>query len=99
MGLAGASPAGRIARCALAGPGPGPVPGPLAAAAVRPAGGIARRVSAEARILSIDPISGGCANPYAYAYAYAFGDPLDHPDLTGRGCGGPSWLDWLGIAL
>ena len=37
----------------------------------------------EARFLSVDPIAGGCANPYTYA----FGDPLDHPDLTGKdGC-------------
>jgi len=34
----------------------------------------------EARFLSVDPVSGGCANPYAYA----FGDPLNHPDLTGQ---------------
>jgi len=34
----------------------------------------------EARFLSADPVSGGCANPYTYA----FGDPLNHPDLTGE---------------
>jgi hypothetical protein len=27
-----------------------------------------------------DPIQGGCANPYTYA----FGDPLNHPDLSGQ---------------
>jgi RHS repeat-associated protein len=36
---------------------------------------------AEARFLSVDPINGGCAN----AYTYAFGDPLNHPDLSGQG--------------
>jgi RHS repeat-associated protein len=35
---------------------------------------------AEARFLSVDPLSGGCAN----AYVYAFGDPLDNPDLSGQ---------------
>jgi large repetitive protein len=40
----------------------------------------------EARFLSVDPIAGGCANPYTYA----FGDPLTGSDLTGKaGCGGP----------
>lgn len=35
----------------------------------------------EARFLTVDPIAGGCANPYTYAY----GDPLSHPDITGEG--------------
>jgi RHS repeat-associated protein len=35
---------------------------------------------AEARFLSVDPVSGGCAN----AYTYSFGDPLNHADLTGK---------------
>jgi RHS repeat-associated protein len=39
----------------------------------------------EARFLTVDPINGGCAN----AYTYSFGDPLNHPDLTGQsGCAG-----------
>jgi len=32
------------------------------------------------RFLQIDPDQGGCANPYTYA----FGDPLNHPDLSGQ---------------
>jgi hypothetical protein len=36
---------------------------------------------AEARFLSVDPVIGGCANPYTYGY----GDPLNDPDLTGQG--------------
>jgi RHS repeat-associated protein len=37
----------------------------------------------EARFLSIDPVNGGCANPYTYA----FGNPLTGGDLTGQaGC-------------
>lgn len=40
----------------------------------------------EGRFLSVDPVEGGCANPYTYA----FGDPLNHPDLTGENvCAGP----------
>jgi len=35
---------------------------------------------AEARFLQTDPINGGCANQYTYAY----GDPLNHPDLSGQ---------------
>lgn len=35
---------------------------------------------AEARFLSVDPVQGGCANPYTYAY----GDPINHPDPTGQ---------------
>jgi RHS repeat-associated protein len=35
---------------------------------------------AEARFLSVDPVEGGCANPYTYA----FGDPLNQQDLTGQ---------------
>jgi RHS repeat-associated protein len=35
---------------------------------------------AEGRFLSVDPVFGGCANPYTYA----FGDPLNHGDLTGQ---------------
>jgi RHS repeat-associated protein len=35
---------------------------------------------AEARFLSVDPVNGGCANPYTYS----FGDPFSQPDLTGR---------------
>jgi RHS repeat-associated protein len=35
---------------------------------------------AEARFLSVDPVNGGCANPYTYS----FGDPLNHADLSGR---------------
>jgi RHS repeat-associated protein len=56
---------------------------------------------AEGRFLSVDPQQGGCANPYTYA----FGDPLNHPDLTGQGCGskGPSvWdivLGAIGLAV
>lgn len=34
-----------------------------------------------AALIVVDPINGGCANPYVYAY----GDPLDHPDLSGQG--------------
>jgi RHS repeat-associated protein len=34
---------------------------------------------AEARFLSVDPVQGGCANPYVYAS----GDPLTQQDLTG----------------
>jgi RHS repeat-associated protein len=34
----------------------------------------------EARFLSVDAVFGGCANPYTYA----FGDPINHPDLTGQ---------------
>jgi RHS repeat-associated protein len=34
----------------------------------------------EARFYTVDPILGGCANPYTYG----FGDPLNHQDLTGR---------------
>jgi RHS repeat-associated protein len=46
----------------------------------------------EARFLSVDPLQGGCANPYTYA----FGDPLGHPDLTGQGCGShSSWWEYL----
>jgi RHS repeat-associated protein len=38
---------------------------------------------AEARFVTVDPIQGGCANPYTYA----FGDPLNFPDLSGKaGC-------------
>ena len=33
----------------------------------------------EARFLSVDPVQGGCANPYVYAA----GDPLTQQDLTG----------------
>jgi RHS repeat-associated protein len=41
----------------------------------------------EARFLTVDPITGGCANPYTYAY----GDPINGNDLTGQsGCGGDS---------
>jgi RHS repeat-associated protein len=37
----------------------------------------------EARFLSTDPSSGGCAN----AYVYSFGDPVNQPDLSGEaGC-------------
>jgi RHS repeat-associated protein len=49
---------------------------------------------AEARFLTVDPLAGGCAN----AYVYAYGDPLEHPDLTGQGCGHSIW-DWIGLAL
>jgi RHS repeat-associated protein len=35
----------------------------------------------QGRFLTVDPIDGGCANPYTYAY----GDPVNHPDLTGQG--------------
>jgi RHS repeat-associated protein len=39
----------------------------------------------EGRFASVDPIEGGCANPYVYV----FGDPLNHADLSGQGgCGG-----------
>jgi RHS repeat-associated protein len=42
---------------------------------------------AEGRFTQPDPVEGGCANPYTYA----FGDPLNNPDLSGRGgCGGKS---------
>ena len=34
----------------------------------------------QGRFLTIDPIDGGCANPYTYAY----GDPTNHPDLSGQ---------------
>src|SRR5262249_62299355 len=34
----------------------------------------------EARFLSVDPVHGGCANPYTYA----FGDPLNQQDLSGQ---------------
>ena len=40
----------------------------------------------QGRFLTTDPIDGGCANPYTYAY----GDPTNHPDLSGEGIG--SWL-------
>ena len=41
---------------------------------------------AEGRFLSVDPIEGGCANPYVYVS----GDPLNSNDLTGQaGCGNP----------
>jgi RHS repeat-associated protein len=33
------------------------------------------------RFIQPDPIEGGCANQYTYA----FGDPLNHPDLSGKG--------------
>lgn len=33
------------------------------------------------RFLTVDPVDGGCAN----AYTYGFGDPINGPDLTGRG--------------
>jgi hypothetical protein len=32
------------------------------------------------RFLTVDPVDGGCANPYTYG----FGDPLNHPDLSGQ---------------
>jgi RHS repeat-associated protein len=49
--------------------------------------------SSTGRFLQIDPIEGGCANPYTYA----FGDPLNHPDLSGRGsC---SVVGFIGTAL
>ena len=41
------------------------------------------------RFLEVDPVVGGCAN----AYTYAFGDPLNHPDLTGQG-GCPAKSSW-----
>lgn len=34
----------------------------------------------EARFLTVDPIQGGCANPYVYG----FGDPVNHQDLSGK---------------
>jgi RHS repeat-associated protein len=37
--------------------------------------------AAYGRFLQPDPIQGGCAN----LYTYAFGDPLNHPDLSGKG--------------
>lgn len=36
---------------------------------------------ADGRFTQPDPIEGGCANDYTYA----FGDPLNHPDLSGEG--------------
>ena len=44
---------------------------------------------AEARFLSVDPVQGGCANPYTYA----FGDPLNKPDLSGDIAGCESFGD------
>ena len=41
------------------------------------------------RFLSIDPIEGGCANPYVYV----FGDPLNMSDISGKGP-----FDWVGDA-
>lgn len=35
----------------------------------------------DGRFTQPDPIEGGCANDYMYA----FGDPINHPDLTGQG--------------
>jgi RHS repeat-associated protein len=48
------------------------------------------------RFLSVDPVHGGCANNYTYG----FGNPIDHPDLTGRNAcveaeSGFSFLDGL----
>ena len=41
-------------------------------------------MAAEGRFLSVDPVTGGCAN----GYVYAFGDPLTQSDLTGKAaCG------------
>jgi RHS repeat-associated protein len=43
---------------------------------------------AEARFLSVDPVNGGCANPYTYA----FGDPLEYGDLSGMDeCSDATW--------
>lgn len=45
------------------------------------------------RFLQIDPIEGGCANNYTYG----FGDPLNHPDLSGEGgCHHSFWGSVLG---
>jgi RHS repeat-associated protein len=47
----------------------------------------------DGRFLQIDPIEGGCANNYTYG----FGDPLNHPDLTGEGgCHHSFWGSVLG---
>jgi RHS repeat-associated protein len=45
---------------------------------------------ATGRFTEVDPVAGGCAN----SYTYAFGDPLNHPDLSGQ-----SFLGAIGNAL
>lgn len=45
----------------------------------------------QARFLSVDPVTGGCAD----AYVYAHGDPLSQHDLDGRFC----WKDWALVAV
>jgi RHS repeat-associated protein len=52
-------------------------------------------VPASGRFISVDPIEGGCANDYAFGY----GDPLNGPDLNGRGayeamCGAAATLSY-----
>ncbi len=49
--------------------------------------------ASEGRFLSVDPVQGGCANPYTYV----FGDPLNHQDLSGRSaCGDNATLGFIG---
>lgn len=50
------------------------------------------------RFTQADPFEGGCANDYVYS----FGDPINHPDLSGQGgCHKVhhSWWDDLGTAI
>lgn len=53
----------------------------------------------QGRFYTVDPIQGGCANPYTYV----FGDPLNQQDLTGQaacGWGGVGFLAGVaGVAL
>lgn len=50
-------------------------------------------IAAEGRFATVDPIEGGCAN----SYVYAFGDPTNHPDLTGKSAcdGAGKGCEWL----
>jgi hypothetical protein len=46
------------------------------------------------RFITVDPKEGGCSNNYTYA----FGDPTNHPDLTGQGFGWHNITGFVGRA-